>query len=82
MREANPEVPDGGLERTVVRVEGMDCESCAATVERRAVVNFVAADSTPSTIPASPSRRSNGPSRTPADGGRGSRSREAPFDRQ
>src|SRR5918997_671812 len=38
-REANPEAPDGvpldGLERTVVRVEGMDCASCAATVERR-----------------------------------------------
>src|ERR687893_2286984 len=40
-----------GLERTVVRVAGMDCASCAATVERRvghlpgvhrAVVNFAA----------------------------------------
>jgi Cd2+/Zn2+-exporting ATPase len=54
-REANPEMPSGvsldGLERTVVRVEGMDCASCAATVEkrvgqlpgvRRAVVNFAA----------------------------------------
>ena len=54
-REANPETPEGvpldGLERTVVRVEGMDCASCAATVERRvgqlpgmhrAVVNFAA----------------------------------------
>ena len=55
-REANPEMPGGdagrdGLERTVVRVEGMDCASCAATVERRvgripgvrrAVVNFAA----------------------------------------
>jgi Cd2+/Zn2+-exporting ATPase len=54
-REANPEVPSGvsldGLERTVVRVEGMDCASCAATVEKRvsqlpgvhmAVVNFAA----------------------------------------
>ena len=50
-REANPEVPGGGLERTVVRVEGMDCASCAATVERRvstlpgvtkATVNFAA----------------------------------------
>jgi Cd2+/Zn2+-exporting ATPase len=50
-REVNPEVPDGGLERTVVRVEGMDCASCATTVEkhvatlpgmRRAVVNFAA----------------------------------------
>jgi Cd2+/Zn2+-exporting ATPase len=52
-REANPEashdVPLEGLERTVVRVAGMDCASCAATVERRvgqlpgvhrAVVNF------------------------------------------
>ena len=56
-REANPESPDGnhildgGLERTVVRVEGMDCASCAVTVERRvgqipgihrATVNFAA----------------------------------------
>jgi Cd2+/Zn2+-exporting ATPase len=54
-REANPEAPDGvpldGLERTVVRVEGMDCASCAATVEKRvaslpgvasATVNFAA----------------------------------------
>ena len=54
-REANPETPEGvpldGLERTVVRVEGMDCASCAATVERRvgqlpgvhrATVNFAA----------------------------------------
>ena len=54
-REANPETPENitleGLERTVVRVEGMDCASCAATVERRvgqlpgvhrAVVNFAA----------------------------------------
>ena len=55
-REANPEVPGGdvglnGLERTVVRVAGMDCASCAATVEKRvnqlpgvhrAVVNFAA----------------------------------------
>ena len=41
----------GHLERTVVRVEGMDCASCAATVEKRvgqlpgvhrAVVNFAA----------------------------------------
>nr|MDP9479503.1 heavy-metal-associated domain-containing protein [Actinomycetota bacterium] len=42
-REANPEAPEGGaalgaLERTVVRVEGMDCASCAATVERRVAV--------------------------------------------
>ena len=54
-REANPEAPGGGSlgapERTVVRVEGMDCASCAATVERRvsalpgvskATVNFAA----------------------------------------
>ena len=54
-REANPETPENipleGLERTVVRIEGMDCASCAATVERRvgqlpgvhrAVVNFAA----------------------------------------
>jgi Zn2+/Cd2+-exporting ATPase len=54
-REANPETPESvsleDLERTVVRVEGMDCASCAATVEkrvsqlpgvRRAVVNFAA----------------------------------------
>jgi Cd2+/Zn2+-exporting ATPase len=54
-REANPEKPSSisleGLERTVVRVEGMDCASCAATVEKRvgqlpgvhrAVVNFAA----------------------------------------
>jgi Zn2+/Cd2+-exporting ATPase len=55
-REANPETPEGVaalgvLERTVVRVEGMDCASCAATVERRvsalpgvarATVNFAA----------------------------------------
>ncbi|HEV2093541.1 MAG TPA: cation-translocating P-type ATPase [Rubrobacter sp.] len=55
-REANPEVPGGvfvgdDFQRTVVRVEGMDCASCAATVEkrvfalpgvRRATVNFAA----------------------------------------
>jgi Cd2+/Zn2+-exporting ATPase len=55
-REANPEtlgrdVTLDGLERTVVRVAGMDCASCAATVEkrvgqlpgvRRATVNFAA----------------------------------------
>ena len=50
---ADPEnlVPADGTERTVIRVEGMDCASCAATVEkrvsqlpgvRRAVVNFAA----------------------------------------
>ena len=57
-RELKPEVPrreaaaDGALTRTVLRVEGMDCASCAATVEkgvgrlpgvRRAAVNFAAA---------------------------------------
>jgi Cd2+/Zn2+-exporting ATPase len=55
MREANLEVPggvsDGVLQRTVVRVEGMDCASCASTVERSvgrlpgvrtATVNFAA----------------------------------------
>ncbi len=56
-RKANPEAPAegdaalGALGRTVVRVEGMDCASCAATVEkrvavlpgiRRATVNFAA----------------------------------------
>ena len=54
--EATPENASGGaalggLERTVVRIEGMDCASCAVTVEkavgrlpgmRRAVVNFAA----------------------------------------
>ncbi len=54
-REANPETSSGlsleGPKRTVVRVEGMDCASCAATVEKRVgqlpgvhrvVVNFAA----------------------------------------
>ena len=50
-RGSNPEVPADALERTVLRVEGMDCASCAATVERRvgrlpgvhrAAVNFAA----------------------------------------
>src|SRR5215218_1082631 len=55
-REANPGAQAGSaafgvLERTVVRVEGMDCASCAATVEKRvsalpgvskATVNFAA----------------------------------------
>jgi Zn2+/Cd2+-exporting ATPase len=54
-RETNPEaresVPLDGAERTVVRVEGMDCASCAATMEKRvgqlpgvhrATVNFAA----------------------------------------
>ena len=45
------EIPEGAAGRTVVRVEGMDCASCAATVEkqvsrlpgvRRATVNFAA----------------------------------------
>jgi Zn2+/Cd2+-exporting ATPase len=47
----NPEVSDGASARTVLRVEGMDCASCAATVEKRvsllpgvhhAAVNFAA----------------------------------------
>ncbi|MDQ3317533.1 MAG: cation transporter, partial [Actinomycetota bacterium] len=46
-----PEGPVGEVGRTMVRVEGMDCASCAATVEktvvmlpgvRRAAVNFAA----------------------------------------
>jgi Zn2+/Cd2+-exporting ATPase len=55
-REASSATPEGSaalgvLERTVVRVEGMDCASCAATVEKRvsalpgvskATVNFAA----------------------------------------
>jgi Zn2+/Cd2+-exporting ATPase len=54
-REANPEAQGGAttgvMERTVVRVEGMDCASCAATVEKSvgrlpgvhsATVNFAA----------------------------------------
>ena len=50
-RGPNPEVPDGALTKTVLRVEGMDCASCATTVEkgvvrlpgvRRAAVNFAA----------------------------------------
>src|SRR5215204_39874 len=50
-READSEMLEGDLARSVVRVEGMDCASCAATVEkrvvalpgmRRAVVNFAA----------------------------------------
>jgi Cd2+/Zn2+-exporting ATPase len=48
---STPADPVGGLERSVVRVEGMDCASCAATVEKRvaalpglsrAAVNFAA----------------------------------------
>jgi Cd2+/Zn2+-exporting ATPase len=48
---ANHQAPESGLEKTVVRVEGMDCASCALTVERRvaavpgvhsATVNFAA----------------------------------------
>jgi len=51
IREDIDPAPAGGTERTVVRVEGMDCASCATTVEkrvaalpgmRRAVVNFAA----------------------------------------
>ena len=50
-KDPRAEAPLDGAERTVVRVEGMDCASCAATVEkrvtalpgmRRAVVNFAA----------------------------------------
>jgi Cd2+/Zn2+-exporting ATPase len=50
-RESNREVPADGVERTVLRVEGMDCASCATTVEKgvvrlpgvhRATVNFAA----------------------------------------
>src|SRR5215213_3982531 len=50
-RESSPEIPDGRSARTVLRVEGMDCASCAATVEKgvvrlpgvyRAAVNFAA----------------------------------------
>ena len=49
--ESNPEVPEGALTRTVLRIEGMDCASCATTVEKRvsllpgvhrAAVNFAA----------------------------------------
>lgn len=50
-REPVKGAPIDGTERTVIRVEGMDCASCVATVEsrvgrlpgvRRAVVNFAA----------------------------------------
>ena len=50
-KEPRAEAPLDGAERTVIRVEGMDCASCAATVEKRvatlpgmhrAVVNFAA----------------------------------------
>ncbi|MDQ3302084.1 MAG: cation-translocating P-type ATPase [Actinomycetota bacterium] len=50
-REPAEQTPVDGAERTVVRVEGMDCASCAATVEKgvsrlpgmhRVVVNFAA----------------------------------------
>src|SRR5215203_942691 len=49
--KSKPEVPEGAPERTVLRIEGMDCASCAATVEKRvsllpgvhhAAVNFAA----------------------------------------
>ena len=51
VRELAGHEPADGTERTVVRVEGMDCASCAMTVEKsvsalpgmhRAVVNFAA----------------------------------------
>ena len=51
LEEAGPFGTPDDLERTVVRVEGMDCASCAVTVERRvgqipgihrATVNFAA----------------------------------------
>jgi Zn2+/Cd2+-exporting ATPase len=55
-REPKPEadgvIREGGLKRIVVRVEGMDCASCAETIQkrvatlpgiRRATVNFAAA---------------------------------------
>ena len=50
-KDPRAEAPLDGAERTVIRVEGMDCASCAATVEKRvatlpgmhrAVVNFAA----------------------------------------
>jgi Cd2+/Zn2+-exporting ATPase len=50
-RQLDQEAPDGALTRTVLRIEGMDCAGCAATVEkgvvrlpgvRRADVNFAA----------------------------------------
>lgn len=50
-KEPENRAPIDGVERTVVRVEGMDCASCAATVEKRVgqlpgmhrtVVNFAA----------------------------------------
>jgi Cd2+/Zn2+-exporting ATPase len=50
-RDSESLAPAGETERTVIRVEGMDCASCAATVEKRvgqlpgvhrAVVNFAA----------------------------------------
>ena len=50
-REPAEQAAVDGAERTVVRVEGMDCASCAATVEKgvsrlpgvhRVVVNFAA----------------------------------------
>ncbi len=49
--KTKPSVPTDELERTVIRVEGMDCASCAVTVEKRvgqlpgvhrATVNFAA----------------------------------------
>ena len=50
-QEAVRSVPIDGVERTVVQVEGMDCASCAITVEKsvsrlpgvhKATVNFAA----------------------------------------
>jgi len=79
IREANPETPEGGaplglLERTVVRVEGMDCASCAATVERRvsalpgvsrATVNFAAGRLDAEHDPGLPLEELEGPSGSP-----------------
>ena len=81
-REANPEARRearaiGVLERTVVRVEGMDCASCAATVEKRvgglpgvrsATVNFAAGRLDAEHDPAWRWRRSRAPSGPPATG--------------
>ena len=81
-REANPEAQGGAtigvLERTVVRVEGMDCASCAATVEKRvgqlpacptATVNFAAGTARRRARSRHwRSRRSRAPSGPPATG--------------
>ena len=51
LEEVDPPTPEDNLERTVIRVEGMDCAGCAVTVEKsvgrlpgvhRATVNFAA----------------------------------------